>query len=108
MIEYPKNKKYERLADKFLYSSRMRSILGTIEIKGRDLLSEAAALKIGMMPHESRLGGRSGIKKATLYAMILLSSYIPFGRAGYEYVKKRLCGKPVFEMQYESALNNLS
>ena len=106
-MEYPKFDKYDSSYDFYLYASRARSILCRLEVEGRDLLSEAAATKMDMRSHSSLLGGYSGLNKAMLYAVTLFTAHVPFGKAGLEYAGERIGDKPLWQRQYEVAINNM-
>ena len=96
----------------FLYSSYVRSTLQSININRCDQLFDCAI----MVGHSFGYANTCCLdvmyefdeKKAELFSYATFLSYIPYGKAGYDYIQKKLGDKPVWEYQYENALNTLT
>ena len=102
------NEKYSRYAEKFLYASYGRSTLGGTPInKVDDLLSCAIALS-HCFSYSTPYSWHFNEKKAEFFGYATFLSYIPYGKAGVEYVQKKLGKTPVWQYQYENAINTLN
>ncbi len=110
--EFSDQRRYSSYTGSFLYSSYVRSTLQSINIRGCDELFDCAI----MLGHSFSYANTCYLdldedfdeKKAELFSYATFLSYIPYGKAGYDYIQNKLGNKPVWEYQYENALNTLT
>ena len=84
----------------------MRAILGSVEIRRGDLLSMTTEIGMAMKYVNNMEYREVYAERGRLLASLALSSYVPFGKAGLEYAKKKLGIENFAEYQYRSALSN--
>lgn len=110
MVDFSNEERYKRYNEKFLYSSYVRSILQGTDVRNNDLLSMHISFShsYGYTAcfHDSCI--EYPAEKAELYSLIAMLYYIPYGKAGYEYLQSKIGSQPLWEFQYQKAMNILS
>lgn len=110
--EFSDSKRLSSYTGSFLYSSYVRSTLQSINITRSDELFDCAIMVDRSFSYANTccldLDEDFDEEKAELFSYATFLSYIPYGKAGYDYIQNKLGNKPVWEYQYENALNTLT